>query len=306
MMNIKKIVFVNYACETGGPECIHQTCSFLTENGFDASMFYIDGAKQHPSKFLHYNNKLRQSLDVDDETLVVFPEIVDLNEIKAVNSIKAINWLSVDNTKTTKIVNLDEALKDAGVEFHFVQSQYARNFLEVYNLKNIFDLPDYTNEKYLESRAKKARKPYVLYNPKKGMDFTQKVVYLNKDIKFIPIINMSIDEIIDLMDESMVYIDFGNHPGKDRIPREAICRDLIVITNFNGSAGNDVDVPIDLKYKVHSTYNNLRKISDLLHSCLKNYDVDILNFKRAKETMLAEKERFKKTTLNVFNQIVKM
>lgn len=52
------------------------------------------------------------------------------------------------------------------------------------------------------------------------------------------------------MDESMIYIDFGEHPGKDRIPREAAMRDLIVITGRDGAAVNDVDVSIPKKYKI--------------------------------------------------------
>jgi len=60
----------------------------------------------------------------------------------------------------------------------------------------------------------------------------------------------------------MMYIDFGTHPGKDRIPREAALRNCIVLTNRNGAADNNVDVPIPNEYKIHSVLSNLGKIRE--------------------------------------------
>lgn len=42
-----------------------------------------------------------------------------------------------------------------------------------------------------------------------------------RELNFKPIINMTRDEVIRELQRAKVYIDFGNHPGKDRIPREA-------------------------------------------------------------------------------------
>ena len=47
---------------------------------------------------------------------------------------------------------------------------------------------------------------------------------------------MTPEQVVDLMSESKVYIDFGNHPGKDRIPREAVINGCCVITGVRGSA----------------------------------------------------------------------
>ena len=69
----------------------------------------------------------------------------------------------------------------------------------------------------------------------------------------------------------MIYIDFGEHPGKDRIPREAALRNLIVITNRNGAAVNNIDVPIDNMFKIDNNLSQLGKISKLLHDSIQNY-----------------------------------
>ena len=42
-----------------------------------------------------------------------------------------------------------------------------------------------------------------------------------------------------------VYVDFGNHPGKDRIPREAALCGCRVVTNLRGAAAYREDVELD-------------------------------------------------------------
>ncbi|KAL3809235.1 hypothetical protein ACHAXA_005283 [Cyclostephanos tholiformis] len=45
------------------------------------------------------------------------------------------------------------------------------------------------------------------------------------------------------------YIDFGPHPGMDRLPREAALAGCIVITNREGAAAHDEDVPLPQEFK---------------------------------------------------------
>jgi len=41
-----------------------------------------------------------------------------------------------------------------------------------------------------------------------------------------------------------LYVDFGKHPGKDRMPREAAVHGCCIITGRRGAAGNPFDIPI--------------------------------------------------------------
>ena len=61
--------------------------------------------------------------------------------------------------------------------------------------------------------------------------------------------NMSTEEVAELLNRSKVYIDFGNHPGKDRFPREAAISGCCIITGQRGAAANDIDVMIPRSYK---------------------------------------------------------
>ena len=90
------------------------------------------------------------------------------------------------------------------------------------------------------------------------------------------------------MDESQLYIDFGHHPGKDRMPREAAIRNCMVMTSKLGSAGNDIDVGIPENYKFTSNDESLEKISKSIHYALDNYLNEIHKFEKYRETIRNE------------------
>ena len=83
----------------------------------------------------------------------------------------------------------------------------------------------------------------MLYNPKKGIEFTRQLIEAAPDLNWVPLENMSNEEVRGKLKTSKVYIDFGDHPGKDRFPREAAISGCCVITGKRGSAAYD-DVPI--------------------------------------------------------------
>ncbi|MGC8677909.1 MAG: hypothetical protein ACP5UF_06830 [Hydrogenobaculum sp.] len=67
---------------------------------------------------------------------------------------------------------------------------------------------------------------------------------------------MTRDQVIETLQKAKVYIDFGNHPGKDRIPREAAILGCCVITGKRGSATFFEDVPIPEEYKFEERYQD--------------------------------------------------
>lgn len=69
---------------------------------------------------------------------------------------------------------------------------------------------------------------------KKGIKFTKKLIDKSIGIKWIPIENMTTQQVKSLLGNSKVYVDFGNHPGKDRFPREAAIMGCCVITGKRG------------------------------------------------------------------------
>ena len=141
----------------------------------------------------------------------------------------------------------------------------------------------------------KPRKRQILYNPKKGLEVTKRIMAELPDEKFIPIVNMTVSEIKSLMEESMLYIDFGNHPGKDRIPREAAMCRCCVITNREGSAAYYEDVSIPNEYRVDMTCeNSLNETVRMIEYCLNHYDDYLLtaDFMEYRFRIIDEKVNF--------------
>lgn len=156
-----------------------------------------------------------------------------------------------------------------------MQSHYALNHLvnKEINKENIFYLSDYLNINFIKAEAKLSNKDnIVVYNPKKGFNFTKKIINYAKDVNFIPIVNMTRHEVIETLQRAKVYIDFGNHPGKDRIPREAAILGCCVITNKRGSAAFYDDVPIPEGYKFEDKDENIPLIINKIKDCFEYFE----------------------------------
>lgn len=122
-----------------------------------------------------------------------------------------------------------------------------------------------------------SKEDIVAYNPKKGYEFTQKVISYAEQHdfsgEFIPIQGMTPTEVSALLGRAKVYMDFGDFPGPERIPREAVTMGCNILTSRNGAAGNDADVPIDDSLKFETTDQNIHSIVDKLDQLLSHYEV---------------------------------
>jgi len=300
-LHIKECTKIYVACPsnsaTGGPELLHQLVRELVNFGFDAYMYYY-GRTENKSPihdaYMYYDNKFVSSIEDTRDNIIIVPEtntglIYQYNKIQ-----KIIWWLSVDNyfyflSSNSKIkrsikyllYNLKLYPKEKIYRFnkkdkimHFVQSEYAKQMLENKGIKNYFFLGDYLNMLFIEQQinySNMQKENIVIYNPKKGIEFTKLIMAEAKNIKFIPIENMTRDEVSNLLLKAKVYIDFGNHPGKDRIPREAAISGCCVITGRDGSAKFYEDIPIENEFKYDSKVKNIPLIIKKIKNCFYNW-----------------------------------
>ena len=297
--------------ETGGVELLHQLRYKLELMGYEAYMVY-DGtmhADPIPDQYREkYRVKFVGSVDVE-RGLFIIPEVaLDFCTIPRFQNARTIIWwLSVDNALafTTK-EEIKRILNDRPDILHFSQSRYAMEFLtkelDVPKIK-IFELSDYINSIYLDAgENENKRDDVVLFNPAKGLEKTVRLIAKSDArVKWRALKGLTPVQMKKVMSESKVYVDFGNHPGKDRIPREAAVCGCCVITNRNGSAMNDEDVPILPKYKIESEDNEpvLEKIYDLIQ----NYDVRVNDYKDYVAITLTEFRKFEVDVLRAFKRI---
>lgn len=192
---------------------------------------------------------------------------------------------------------------------HFVQSEYAKKFLidENINPKNIYELSDYIEDEVIEAHSLvdiKKKKNIILYNPKKGFEFTKKIIENNQQYEWVALIGMNKKQIISHLLEAKLYIDFGNHPGKDRFPREAVLCGCCVITGKRGAARNDIDIPISDKYKFEDSDDNLEVISAQIRDIMEHYDLRINDFSSYIERTMLEKSEFEKRAVQLFSLLI--
>lgn len=321
---------------SGGVELLHQLVSILRDNSVDARIVYY-GSCPHtcPSDYDVYNLSFAQDIVDDRNNVLVVPESVFDKSLKFNNIQTVLWWLSVDNffaleaelLSFSDLFGFDrkravsllikrcthpeqlfdfyrnkvsiKKLKQKNAVSAY-QSEYARIFLEKRGFKRIVPLKDYINTDHYSSDCMSAKEDLVLYNPKKGYIYTQKLINAAPDINWVPIINMCREEVISLMRKAKVYIDFGNHPGKDRLPRECAVNGCCIITGKRGAAGNDLDVCIPKEYKFDETDNVLPVIS-CIRSTLDNYSQVVDLFSDYRDRILREQEEFVEQALKLFS-----
>lgn len=329
-MNKQKYDKIYIVCvphhKTGGTELLHQLVYQINELGGNAMITYPKTSNNLylNDAFKLYCNEYILLEDVEDnvENLIVYPEIWTsyLKKFKYIN--KSIFWMSVDNYLKSFLPfkqNVKFIIKHMlgkgfakSISFskfpnniqHFVQSEYARCFLLNKGIESniIFDLSDYINQIYVTDNVVVEKEDIILYNPVKGIEITKKIIEENKQFSFVPLVNLTNSEVLNLCKKAKLYIDFGNHPGKDRFPREAASQNCCVITNKNGSAKFYEDVSIDDCYKFEDE-SNIKEISKKIAEVLGNYDELIKDFTYYKNKIKNEKELFKNEVENLFFEV---
>lgn len=310
-----KIVVLSPAhVKSGGPELAHQFCYIANkEFNIEAYMCYVDintgeliedGMDESYKIYSTSNISNLDSIDTE-ENIVIIPEGLAPVVGYFIYAKVALWWMSVDNYP----VHMNECYLDMlreKVSFHLVQSYYAKDYVEkkFVNPNTLF-LTDYINETHGQFLLPgEYRKNVILYNPKKGKECLDKIITQLPGFIWQPIINLNVEQIVVLMQASKIYVDFGNHPGKDRIPREAAANGCCVITNKQGSAAYTEDVPIPEDYKFEKPQDSVEEIKLLIEDIFENFNQRSKDFDSYREWIKQEKSRFIEET-GVFLKEVK-
>jgi hypothetical protein len=296
---------------TGGPELLHQLCAKLRRRGVRAFMHYYP-TQAPEGHYAEYAAPRAAEIEDDQDNVLVLPEVAGAVRmlLKYSRIRRALWWLSVDNylralgssgirSKANFMLGLEE-LKGLDVT-HLAQSRYAELFLQENEFGRIERLSDYLNRCFIESSGTPSvRRDQVVYNPKKGVAFTLDLKARARDIAFVPLEKMTPAEVARTLRESKVYIDFGKHPGKDRIPREAAISGCCVITGRAGAAANPEDVPIPEEYKFAAERERIPEILARILECLANFEACSAEFKPYRQKIRGEEGEFEADVQRIF------
>lgn len=306
---------------SGGPEALHQLVDALRRRGHRAYISYVPKASSPtPDAFVSYDVVAKTPRDRRGN-LIVVPEIWT-GRVRSIRAAEvAVWWLSVDNffgdrpdddRQFAAMIRAHEASVSGGIatkaatwqELRRVrnlhQSCYAARFLETRGIVSE-KFGDYINEEFNEADRNGPRQDAVAYNPAKGLPRIQSLMGMFPQWKWVPIRGLPRREVGRLLADVKVYVDFGSHPGRDRLPREAALAGTCVITGLRGSAGVREDVPIPDIYRIDENAPDYHeRFGEIVSAIFASFDVHATQFDTYREEIRGERSAFERDVMQLF------
>lgn len=230
---------------SGSAESLHQFGRAAATLGYDVRIAYLpdgDPLGPVPSAFRTYG--VRHDQDIPDESsvavLVPHTAVELLAHLTRVQ--KLVWWLRLDAE--------DQAVEfalDVSGAIHLAQSEHARAFLESRGVRAHL-LGDYIRAAFIkraEALAPPERLNTVLYNPDPSDLLTPRLIDASRDVlTWVPVTGLAPDDVAEIMAYSKVFVDFGRHAGRTRMPREALASGCCVVTGRRGATGSAADLAV--------------------------------------------------------------
>ena len=341
MLNIYSDKKIDVHCPggvvTGGAELLHQLVSFLRDNERNAFIVYFGNHTQHvPDDYKKYNILTTETVEDNNHNIEIFFEGIFNFVTRHSNTQKFLWWISVENfylfaydylslpdlfrwsfrlgLKRTKerlnillhghhpyrnILRIKDLIK-MEIPCGF-QAEYIQDHIHKLGFSEVVPLKDYINIEHFTEYDTIGRDDIVIYNPKKGLEFTQKIINATPEINWLPLQNMTRKELITTIRHAKLYVDFGSHPGKDRLPRECAMNGCCIITGMRGTASYFEDVSIPSKYKFNENKTKIKDIISTIKWTLNHYNEAINDFAYYRNIIRGEKDEFEHQIRNIFN-----
>ncbi|MBB5765939.1 hypothetical protein HNR01_005600 [Methylorubrum rhodesianum] len=307
---------------TGGPEALHQLGNKLIKLGKTVYMIYFHGsvdeivysqtvnhdrvliipqynAPVHEA-YKHYNIPYTSCIVDNARARIIIPEIWPHLIDKFLGAETYYWWLSFDYGYQAVLNNEGFDVFRASRHINLVQSNYAKKKLESLEISDSYVLSDYTSpNNFCIDIDVSQKKNLVLYN-RKGQSEAERLAPYIKNCDFELIANMSPEQVRNKMAEAKAYIDFGPHPGMDRMPREAAASQCCVMTGLRGSASHFEDVPIPSMYKIDTRGDYFEHAGNIIEDIISNYDRHLRNFDYYRRKIAAESDVFESQIKNIF------
>lgn len=325
---------------SGGPETLHTFVGTINNLGYEGYIVYVNKQLTPIKEYSNYNIKIANKIEDNENNILFVPEVLTDYLFKYKKIKKVIIFLSVKFYENSRLETIKENYKKK-YRLSFLPNSILKIFLKIksanFNSKKInfknneffYTVNGEINRQYLIQLGVKSDKIYhlcgplnveffknvnfdskeniVAYNPKKGYEYTQQLISAFEkkynNVKFVKIENMSPSEVHDLLVRAKLYIDFGYHPGPERIPREAVISRCNIITSNLGSASNEIDMPIPKEYKFACTVENITQIIDLMYDMVNNYSLYIEKFTVFRNKILKQPVEMIEDTKRILSEI---
>eukprot|EP00546_Thalassionema_frauenfeldii_P002630 CAMPEP_0178933114 /NCGR_PEP_ID=MMETSP0786-20121207/23067_1 /TAXON_ID=186022 /ORGANISM="Thalassionema frauenfeldii, Strain CCMP 1798" /LENGTH=372 /DNA_ID=CAMNT_0020610629 /DNA_START=69 /DNA_END=1191 /DNA_ORIENTATION=+ len=303
--------------QTGGPEALHQLCDKLNRTtSIPAYMVYVvsegngvtfASRAKTPASYRNYQSPIvnYDPLQQGDPThLMIWPECWTDEMLDYLNrQFSSMCYLvAYVNNNTNRFKDWDR--KDI---FHMAQSKYATKHLLENGATHILRMTEYISDPP-EPDDSTEREIDVLFNPLKGVHYTDEIRKRSgASINFRPIgggldgrIRLAPQEVRSLLMQGKIYIDFGPHPGMDRLPREAALAGCVVVTNMEGAAMYNEDIPLPPKYKIRTF--DPETVHKLLKQILNDYKSSSSDMEEYREWIRGQQTQMTKCVSNLVEE----
>jgi hypothetical protein len=262
---------------TGGPEALHQFVDSINRQGGNGAICYQPNTTEIPSAYHEYDTPVITREQITDDDLVVIPEIWPQQVGEFKNA--ALWWLSVDWAKP-------EALTCQPL-YHLAQSFYAYSFLLSHN-KRPTVLADYIHPAFVDRRGH--RDPVVAVNPAKGKHLIEQFREVAPDIELLELAGYDRNGLVDVLNRTTVYVDFGHHPGRDRLPREAAVCGNVVFVHDVGAGRCHADYAVGGNYRFRA--DDLDTLARNVRHVLENRNTHFATQSQFRKNIADERQLF--------------
>ncbi len=295
---IKTVVIVCPACMTGGPESLCQIADELKKTGFDVYMlwlckdnvackkninglWYLCGSETDFAPLSYKNDYdifyLDKNVILDSSTLIIVPEIWCDYLPFFEGAKKMIAWLSITNVHASHQSNTVRKLIDQKSLYlmdciHVVNGPWVQKTLEAWGAKP-YVVNTYINLRYLHPQQGIKVNNTIAYNPSKGKKLGRSFISKYPNYDYISLKRLDTLGMINALDRAKIYIDFGNFPGRERIPREALLRDCVIFIHNVGCATDYDSFPIEDYFRFSDKDVLNGTLEQKIHETLSCWDV---------------------------------
>lgn len=340
---IKIIIFCPGDIISGGVNSLHNLCSLLVRNGFNATMYYFNAKPDiiNSHQIISYNvNRYDGKIDEPDQIIIVPETMIEILTTFS-KAKKIIYWLALKYyfknppwrppfhiKPVRKLIScrsyygysggILESAKRKLNEFskskfniwtedyiHISNSHFVANYCMHRGAKKSFVLLNpIRNEFYNKEANLNSRTETILFGPKTPKLLVLFARIFLKEFKIIQLRHIPFKKVYKLMSKSLVFAEFGNNPGRDRMPREAAMLGCIVFMNTRGSNALKEDYNIDNQYKIIDKLINYPHIIKEIRKAAQNYKIQISDFDQFRKQLKNEKANFDNEVKSVFSKLL--
>nr|WP_300849257.1 hypothetical protein [uncultured Acetatifactor sp.] len=333
-------VLASFQYQSGGTESEHQLVGWLNDRGSNAYIYYYDQPciNNVPQKYRRYNVKIANVIEDEETNLLIVAETLTEYLYKYKSIKKGIWWLSLNYYlyafpyEHAKFVARRYCLplftaillqlffrksdkkrfvfgEDRNEIIHFYNCEYVKQYLDGKGIDeaHMHYLCGPIRDEYFkigENLDRTIKEDIILYNPNKGLYFTKLLLLYAKirksTYRFVPLINMTSEQVAENMRKAKLYIDFGDFPGPERIPRESVMMRCNLICAKVGSCCNNIDIPIPEKYKITRRFINIPYLYSEIEKGLNNYQFNFEDFDMYRQKVRQQRTDMDQTLKEVF------